>query len=140
MPDSLEPVTPAVIDVAPLRLLAARIAEAHAHACASVRAGLEPAREAGSALLEVKERLKHGEFLPWVAAHAQLSTRTAQGYMRVSRKWAPPPSRRKCATSFVFARSGRAGVAEYACSEASRARRRCRRRSEPLGARVPYLV
>jgi len=76
-----------VSEDAPLQSLAAQVNAAHEHACASVRAGLDSAREAGSVLLEVKGRLRHGEFLPWVAAHTQLSARTAQGYMRLSRKW-----------------------------------------------------
>ena len=70
-----------------LRTLAVQINEAHENARASVRAALDYAREAGSVLRHVKVRLKHGEFLPWVAEHTRLSARTAQGYMRVSREW-----------------------------------------------------
>ena len=50
-------------------------------------AGLDYARKAGSVLLDVKHRLQHGEFLPWVGEHTQLSARTAQGYMRLTREW-----------------------------------------------------
>ena len=52
-----------------------------------MRAGLDSAREAGRVLLEVKGRLPHGTFLPWVAAHTQVSARTAQGCMRLSLNW-----------------------------------------------------
>lgn len=70
-----------------LRTLAAQINEAHENACASVQAGLNSAREAGTWLRDVKRQLKHGEFQPWVAEHTRLNPRTAQGYMRLSREW-----------------------------------------------------
>ena len=38
--------------------------------------------EAGSLLLEAKEQLKHGQWLPWLRDHCIMSERTAQLYMR----------------------------------------------------------
>ena len=81
---------PAITDTSrstALQPLAARINAAHDNACASVRAGLDYARQAGDALIEVKQRLTHGAFLPWVAEHTNLGARTAQGYMRLAREW-----------------------------------------------------
>jgi hypothetical protein len=43
---------------------------------------LEHAQRAGALLLQAKDALIHGEWLPWLAAHTQVSARTAQRYMR----------------------------------------------------------
>jgi hypothetical protein len=43
------------------------------------------AMAAGDLLLEAKLRLKHGEWLPWLAEHRSMSERTAQRYMRLAR-------------------------------------------------------
>ena len=41
--------------------------------------------EAGSLLLEAKEQLKHGQWLPWLRDHCIMSERTAQLYMRCAK-------------------------------------------------------
>ncbi len=42
----------------------------------------------GQTLLKVKELLKHGDFIPWIAAHCPLvSDRQARKYMRVAANW-----------------------------------------------------
>ena len=66
---------------------ATAINTAHAKACESVRTGLEYARSAGEALLNVKRQLDHGEFLVWVSEDTKVGVRTAQGYMRLARQW-----------------------------------------------------
>ena len=40
--------------------------------------------EAGALLLEAKEQLKHGQWLPWLKDHCTISERTAQLYMRTA--------------------------------------------------------
>jgi hypothetical protein len=46
------------------------------------RSALEHAQRAGALLLQAKDALIHGEWLPWLAAHTHVSARTAQRYMR----------------------------------------------------------
>jgi Protein of unknown function (DUF3102) len=41
--------------------------------------------EAGRQLMEAKELLAHGEWLPWLREHAGISPRTASRYMQVAR-------------------------------------------------------
>jgi hypothetical protein len=51
---------------------------------AAERAGLPYFRDAGEKLLEAKEQLAHGEFLPWVKRNFALSMETAKHYMRLA--------------------------------------------------------
>ena len=44
----------------------------------------------GLRLIEAKEMLSHGEWLPWLEAQAQFSEKTAQNYMRVAREFPNP--------------------------------------------------
>jgi hypothetical protein len=71
-----------------------------AHLLAQKHAGeaIAHARTAGALLLQVKAELPHGGFLPWLAAHCEVSERQAQRYMRAAqgkplplRKLALPP-------------------------------------------------
>jgi len=66
--------------------LSGRINEAH-HACTeAMNAGLQHAIEAGKLLIEAKSQCGHGKWLPWLAERCpDISTRTAQLYMRVAR-------------------------------------------------------
>ena len=49
---------------------------------------MEHARRAGELLQEVKSRLPHGEWLPWLKRHCRhVSPRVAQHYMRIARQW-----------------------------------------------------
>ena len=49
---------------------------------------LHHARRAGELLAQAKERLPHGSWLAWLHDHCpNISTRTAQGYMRIARDW-----------------------------------------------------
>src|SRR5207249_3631602 len=47
----------------------------------------EHARRCGELLLEVKRRLSHGEFLPWLTTLCAVSVRSAQSYMQIARGW-----------------------------------------------------
>ena len=44
----------------------------------------------GLRLIEAKEMLSHGEWLPWLEAQAPFSEKTAQNYMRVAREFPNP--------------------------------------------------
>jgi hypothetical protein len=70
-----------------LQDFAARINTAHAACEGAFKAGLLQAREAGELLLQAKELVAHGAWLPWLEANCTVSERTAQGYMRVARRW-----------------------------------------------------
>jgi mannose/cellobiose epimerase-like protein (N-acyl-D-glucosamine 2-epimerase family) len=82
-------ILPAVTDVtdvdgAALPVLAKMVNRYHAQAVEGQRSALEAAWHAGTALLEVKSRLQHGEWLPWLVGNTQVSERTAQVYMRIA--------------------------------------------------------
>ena len=60
---------------------------------------LELKKQAGKALLgigqrliEAKETLPHGEWLPWLTERVEFSERTAQYYMQLAREWTNPQS------------------------------------------------
>ncbi len=68
-----------------LAVLAANIRDAHAGVREAARTAAERAIDAGRMLTEAKALLKHGQWLPWLKDHCQLSERTAQLYMRVAK-------------------------------------------------------
>src|SRR5258708_7836069 len=41
---------------------------------------------AGDLLIEAKKKLPHGQWLPWLTIHCEISERTAQVYMQLARK------------------------------------------------------
>lgn len=46
--------------------------------------------EIGRRLIEAKEQLDHGQWLPWLNERVELSERVAQNFMRLSREWSNP--------------------------------------------------
>ena len=44
----------------------------------------------GERLIEAKEQLGHGEWLPWLTEKVDFSERTAQNFMRLAREWRNP--------------------------------------------------
>jgi hypothetical protein len=68
-----------------LPVLAATISEHIDAANAAVHRGLEHAIAAGALLIEAKELVAHGEWLPWLQANCRLSERQARTYMRLAR-------------------------------------------------------
>ena len=54
-----------------------------------VRAG-EAILQIGRCLIEAKELLSHGEWLPWLNERVELSERTAQKFMKLAREWSNP--------------------------------------------------
>ena len=51
----------------------------------ATRRGLEHAIAAGALLIEAKELVDHGEWLPWRQANCRISERRAQTFMRLAR-------------------------------------------------------
>jgi len=69
-------------DIATARLaLASEINQAHANAVRHAGTAIDFAKHAGELLLQVKAELKHGEFIPWLAANCDVSDRQARRYM-----------------------------------------------------------
>jgi DUF3102 family protein len=64
--------------------LAARIKAEHEAVIASLKGSVQHAIAAGE-LFEAKQQLKHGQWLPWLTEHCQVTERTAQRYMRLAR-------------------------------------------------------
>lgn len=51
------------------------------------RAGGEAILTIGRCLIEAKNMLPHGEWLPWLTEKVEFSPRTAQNFMRLAREW-----------------------------------------------------
>jgi Protein of unknown function (DUF3102) len=65
--------------------LAARIKAEHEAATGFIKQGLERAIHAGKLLIEAKDHLPHGQWLPWLREHCPaLPERTASHYMRLA--------------------------------------------------------
>ena len=64
--------------------IAADINRLHGLATARATEAIGYAKQAGILLLEVKAALKHGEWLPWLAANVTVSARQVQRYVAVA--------------------------------------------------------
>jgi hypothetical protein len=73
--------------VRPLAAIAQDLNDEHRLACAAFQSALQHARRCGELLIEVKERLAHGEFLPWLQTNFEGSKRTAEVYITLARRW-----------------------------------------------------
>ena len=62
-----------------------RINDLHMEATSHAIRAVEAAAECGRALLGVKAKLNHGEWLPWLKTNVVFSDRTARAYMRVAK-------------------------------------------------------
>ena len=51
---------------------------------------MQHALRCGLLLIEQKSRLKHGEWMPWLAKHCEFSQASANVYMMAARKFSPP--------------------------------------------------
>jgi hypothetical protein len=67
--------------------LARAIQREHDAVRTCVAEGLEHARRAGELLRQAKAALPHGDWLPWLEKHCDVSARTAQAYMRIADRW-----------------------------------------------------
>ena len=65
--------------------LSARIRVEHHATSAALKSSVEHAMAAGDLLLEAKALVPHGQWLPWLAEHCEMSERTAQLYMRTAK-------------------------------------------------------
>ncbi len=63
---------------------APQIAAEHEAAQQHADKAIEHAKRAGALLLEVKAQLDHGQFLPWIDDHLNVSRRQVQRYMRAA--------------------------------------------------------
>lgn len=86
--------TTAAEAVPTLEQLEQQIRTEHEAAEAGIRDSLRHAVRAGQLLIDVKNRLSHGEFLPWVAQHCPFAQSTANIYMKIARAWRPEDSQR----------------------------------------------
>ena len=77
--------TPPRTQQAELGRLATEIMEAHKGIVGAGRTALDHARRAGVALQTVKDLLKHGDWLPWLAKNVDISPRMVQVYMDIAR-------------------------------------------------------
>jgi hypothetical protein len=62
-----------------------RIKRLHCEAASHYLIALGKAIEIGQLLVEQKEKLKHGEFMPWIEKNMPFSTATARNYMKLWR-------------------------------------------------------
>ena len=76
---------------AALASLAERIKAVHAEAERMAIASIDRALEAGRLLLEARDAVPHGGWLPWLKNNCALAERTAQLYMRMARQMALVP-------------------------------------------------
>lgn len=76
------------IATASLADYAAVINDEHRAAYGCAQEAIEHARVAGEHLLKAKAALKHGEWLPWLAANVDVGERQARRYMAVAENWA----------------------------------------------------
>ncbi|QBR72169.1 hypothetical protein CU048_13810 [Beijerinckiaceae bacterium] len=65
--------------------LAARIRAEHTAVSLALRESLGHSIAAGELLIEAKEMVPHGAWLPWLRDHCSISERTSQLYMRLAR-------------------------------------------------------
>ena len=65
--------------------LAARIKAEHEAVSVALKDSVRHAITAGELLIEAKDKVGHGQWLPWLRDHCTISERTAQLYMRCAR-------------------------------------------------------
>jgi hypothetical protein len=83
-PEPFDP--PAIIQpAATLADLAKQINAEHKLCAKALRAGLQHALTAGRLLIEAKEKVPHGRWIPWLQEHCDFALRTAQAYMKAAR-------------------------------------------------------
>jgi hypothetical protein len=72
-------------ELLPLDTLASQINAEHAKVRELAVSAVEHAARCGELLLQVKAKLPHGQWLPWLREHCEVSPRAAQGYIRLAR-------------------------------------------------------
>ena len=80
-----------------LATLANEINDLHDRATEAARTAVEHDRECGELLIQAKDQIGHGGFLPWLEADCRVKPRQAQKYMKLAREW--PAIEAKCASN-----------------------------------------
>jgi hypothetical protein len=80
-----------------LSALAREIDAEHRQVEAATLSAILHARNAGQLLLEAKARLRHGAWLPWLAANCDVKERQARNYMRIAERWELISNRQRAA-------------------------------------------
>jgi hypothetical protein len=73
-----------------LNSAASEIRDLHKSTQSHARQAVDFAQQAGHLLLAVKATLKHGEFIPWVEQHCNVTARQVQRYMAAAKGRLPP--------------------------------------------------
>lgn len=68
-----------------LTVISADINREHRLATQAANTAIQHAIRAGEMLMRAKVKVAHGEWLPWLKHHCELSERTARNYMRLAR-------------------------------------------------------
>jgi hypothetical protein len=68
----------------PTPALAAKIKSLHQAACHAAGTAIDSALQCGALLIEAKDKVKHGEWPPWLEENTTISARQAQKYMRLA--------------------------------------------------------
>jgi hypothetical protein len=84
-----------------LPILAANIKDHVAAAEWATRRGLKHALAAGALLIEAKDLVAHGEWLPWLHANCRVSARQAQTFMRLARNRHKLDTLKSAATAYL---------------------------------------
>lgn len=85
----LHPEFPILATDRPLEALALAINEEHALAEQYATMAIHRAHRAGDLMLAAKQRVAHGQWLPWLKANCPtIKDRTARAYMQLARNWA----------------------------------------------------
>ena len=80
-----------------LAKLASEINDLHDRATEAARTAIDHARECGELLIQAKDQIGHGGFLPWLEADCRVKPRQAQKYMKLAREGAAIDA--KCASN-----------------------------------------
>lgn len=84
-----------------LPVLAQMANDAHEAAAIALRSAAKSAKDAGSALLEAKALVPHGEWETWLKANFKGGSRTAQRYMRVAKRWPEIMAKATCVSDLT---------------------------------------
>ena len=77
----------AINSLSHLAELSTAINQSHALATGAAESALLHAKRTGELLVEAKSQIDHGDWLAWLAANCEVSTRQAQRYIKVSTDW-----------------------------------------------------
>ncbi len=79
--------TTAINSLSHLAELSTAINQSHELATGAAESALLHAKRTGELLVEAKSQIDHGDWLAWLAANCEVSTRQAQRYIKVATDW-----------------------------------------------------